>query len=229
MGKTLYYIASFLGSLSTLIKATRSGPLLGIGLIFLCTLPSLGQTAFMTTEEKRNMQWQNVQGNLQVSLDYGMGVAVQYKMLQFNDSKVNISTTLSPNIGYFIKPQWVVGIHLDTFASLLNVDYQNDYKLYFISSGLYTRYYTKWGIFAEGRFGVGSGKEEYTVSGTSFPFPLTTLTGSSGLGLNHYWHETISLYIILRYQMNAYSLDNDLLRSYVSGANISAGINFTLP
>ncbi|MEH0155666.1 hypothetical protein V6R21_16075 [Limibacter armeniacum] len=187
-------------------------------------------------DELSNFNWQTGKGRLYTGLDYGLGFSVQNKPSRqiFVNSRVTFNATLSPSVGYFVYDRWLVGIHFDNAGSLLTQDYNNEYLLYYYTAGVFTRYYLKWGLFGELRYGYGDGIERLLLSGEKFKFDLNANNYTVGVGISNYWTRRVSFDVIARY--NYATLEYSYLKRANSdddkfsndGITISAGISVIL-
>lgn len=183
------------------------------------------------SDEQKNFYHQTKQGNFYFGFDYGMGFTVNNKRITINDSKVNVDFLVSPMLGYYIKDRWLLGVHFDNAGSVLFTDYNNKSHQYYYSTGIFSRYYLKGGVFGEVKYGLGSGFDKYTINGVEWEYDLTTHKGSFGVGISNYWMKRISLDLIARYNFTRYISDTeefDVITTRSYGLTISAGISILL-
>jgi len=165
-------------------------------------------------------------------IDFGVGLGFKSSSLSYSNATTLVDASFAPKVGYFPVKQVLVGLSTDISNSLTVLDGQDQYGISNISFHPFVRYYFMKGIFAEGMYGIGRGKE--TFRGGSNDELLTNSFNSKrysvGLGIANYWLDRCSFELLLSYgnvQGDFARLDeNSPLK--ISGLSVKAGIGVSI-
>ncbi|MFZ5972599.1 MAG: outer membrane beta-barrel protein [Bacteroidota bacterium] len=155
-----------------------------------------------------------------------------------NKSKANSTTTtngrstsftLSPNAGYFVIDNLAVGAALEIFANSYKPDgngsKSNQSSL---SIAPFVRYYLSPGIFFQGQYAVGAGKNKYSVGNTNVEEKYGISAVSLGAGYAHFLNDHVAIEPFIGYRSSSLKDKDDDSKNIDSGLFLNVGLQVYL-
>ncbi len=153
-------------------------------------------------------------------------------------SKVNSTTTtngrstsfsLSPNAGYFVIDNLAVGAALEIGASNYKPDgngTESNQSTFAIAPMV--RYYLSPGIFFQGQYAVGAGKNKYSLGNTNVEEKFGISAVSLGAGYAHFLNDHVAIEPFIGYRSSSLKDKDDDSKNIDSGLFLNVGLQVYL-
>lgn len=167
------------------------------------------------------------------------GGSIEFSANKDKTESNNVSVTNSkstsfnfgPKVGYFFINNLAAGLGLGLSASTTKYEGSGDKdKISGVSVNPFVRYYLKPGVFFQGAFGVGSGKDKYTrnSNNTTTTTKYTASNWSLGAGYAYFLNNKVAIEPFLGYQTSATKNKSNDVKGINSGLFVNIGFQIYL-
>ena len=180
--------------------------------------------------EENNFKKHTQKGNILFGFNSGIGFGLRNEGISFQNSTVLLDGSFTPKVGFLFINKFFLGLNYNFATTVVVFNYYSQYSLEFNTIGSTLRYYHKYGLFIEGQFGIGKGREKYIINSTITKKNFYGKHFTAGVGIANFWDKTINFELLIKYNnswgdfkksgVNLFSLNSLLLT-----AGIHASIN----